>query len=318
MTNALHYATPMWMIINILFTFFTLGKRWGISILFIHFTVMMFYFYFRFADNLANLPTFTEMEIFNFATEYAICGFGIAYFLHQFIKTNKYAENKYKLANKALNDQNQVISVQNKEKEVMLKEIHHRVKNNLQVIASMLRLQSNELENDEISIEFTAAIHRINAMALIHEKMYQSDMLSNFNLKNYLKSLASDLIVSYSLGKEIELEITSNITTVGSKTIVPLAIVFNELISNSLKHAFNTTETPLIKVDFTTQNGNQFKLVYTDNGVWKENNQATFGSELITTMTEQLDGKFELSVSEEGTKYTFFLKDQDEEVQGKT
>jgi len=140
-------------------------------------------------------------------------------------------------------------------------------------------------------------------------------MLADFNLKEYLDSLASDLIQSYSLEKKVELQITSNVTKVGSKTIVPLAIIFNELISNSLKHAFNQQNEPRITVDFSAQDTSQFKLKYNDNGSWKENNQSTFGSELITTMTEQLDGNIDLSHSEKGTTYIFLLKNQDEDIQ---
>jgi len=315
LTNVIHYTTPMWMLTNILFTFFTLGIRWGMSVLTIHFTVIIFYFFFRLESNIENLPEFSNQDILNFGTEYVICGMGIAYILYLFVKTNKYAEGKFKLSNKALNEQNQVISVQNQEKEIMLKEIHHRVKNNLQVITSLLRLQSNDLQNDEISVEFNAAIHRINAMALIHEKMYQSNMLADFDLKNYLDSLATDLIKSYSLDKKIELQITSTVTKVGSKTIVPLAIIFNELISNSLKHAFNKQEKPLITVNFSSYDSSQFELKYIDNGIWKENKQSTFGSELISTMAEQLDGTIDLSRSENGTSYTFVLKNQDEDIQ---
>ena len=317
LTDVIHYTTPMWMITNILFTFFTLGIRWGMSVLTVHFTVIIFYFFFQLESNIENLPDFSNQDIFNFATEYIICGLGIASILYLFVRTNNFAEGKFKLSNKILNKQNQLISVQNQEKEIMVKEIHHRVKNNLQVITSMLRLQSNELDNQEVSTEFNAAIHRINAMALIHEKMYHSNMLADFDLKNYLDSLAIDLIQSYSLDKKVDLQITSNVIKVSSKNIVPLAIIFNELISNSLKHAFEKQSKPLITVDFSTLANNQFKLIYDDNGKWKTNDKSTFGSELIATMTEQLDGSIELSHSSQGTTYSFIFKNQEEDSQEK-
>lgn len=306
--NVLHYTTPMWMMMNILFTYFTLGNRWGTGILLMHFIGMVFYFTFRLEDNIAHLPAYTPKDILNFIIEYAICGTFIAYFLYQFVKSNRYAENKFRESNVELNQQNIIISKQNEEKEVMLKEIHHRVKNNLQVITSLLRLQSNEIEESSLSKEFNEAINRVNAMALIHEKMYQSDMLSNFDLKNYLTTMAKDLIHNYSVTKKIDLQINSDIKIIHSKTIVPLALIFNELISNSIKHGFKQTEAPLITVGIRTIDPNHFNLEYLDNGKWINNSKSSFGMELISTMTEQLDGEMKLTHDQTGTKFSFRLK----------
>src|SRR5690606_5084920 len=116
--------------------------------------------------------------------ECSIIAAGITYLLIQFIKTNNFAANQLKDANQVLMNQNQVISHQNMEKEIMLKEIHHRVKNNLQVITSLLRLQSYEIEDKNQTIVFNDAINRVKSIALIHEKMYQSDTLSKFDIEN--------------------------------------------------------------------------------------------------------------------------------------
>lgn len=254
--NVVHFTTPMWAIMNILFTFFTLGRIWGYGVLIAHFSVIIFYFAFRLEDNINNLPDFTNNDIVNFSIEYSICGLGIAFFIHQFIKTHQYAEGKYKLSNEALNEQNVIISGQNKEKEIMLKEIHHRVKNNLQVITSLLRLQAYDLGEGTISKEFNDAINRVKAMSLIHEKMYQKEMLSNFDLEGYLNSMATDLISTYSLDKQVDLKIESEISNINSKTIVPLALLFNELISNSIKHAFDQIQDPIIKVSVIPKENN--------------------------------------------------------------
>ena len=120
--------------------------------------------------------------------------------------------------------QNEIISVQNREKEVMLKEIHHRAKNNLQVITSLLRLQSSELKGEQADT-FTEAINGVKSMALIHEQMYQSDMISNFDLKSYLTALTNDLISTYSVKMPIELNIESDIRHIGSKSIVPISLM---------------------------------------------------------------------------------------------
>ncbi|MBL4862533.1 MAG: hypothetical protein JKY09_05905, partial [Crocinitomicaceae bacterium] len=234
--DILHYTTPMWMLINILFTFFILGKRWGIGILISHFIVLAFYFHYRLEDNIYGLKPFDDLDVWNFIFETSIIALGIAYLLLQFIQTNKYAENQLKKTNEVLLEQNQLVSFQNEEMEIMLKEIHHRVKNNLQVITSLLRLQSYEIEDEAQSKAFTDAINRIKSMALIHEKMYQSSTLSNFNIEDYLKSLATELIKTYVVLTPIELDVKSEIPSIGTKSIVPVSLLFNELISNSLKH----------------------------------------------------------------------------------
>jgi len=306
--NALHYTTPMWAIINILFSFFLLGRNWGLGILIGHFAIFFLYYIFRLQSNIENLPPFNEQGILNFIIETAIIGVAMSYLLSKFIKANRHAENLVKTTNKELSNQNAIISQQNKEKELMLKEIHHRVKNNLQVITSLLRLQSHELEGEQLN-SFNDAINRVKSMALIHEKMYNSDMLSSFDLKNYLSSLTNELINSYALSKDINLVINSEINEIGNKSIVPISLIFNELISNSIKHAFADRDKGTITVSIgNCTDPDNLCLKYSDNGTWKEQATKSFGVELIDTMTEQLDGSYSIEKNEDGTHYVFSLK----------
>mgnify|MGYP000228474170 CR=1 FL=1 len=308
-TDTLHYTTPMWGVLEVLFTFFMLGRIWGLIILIGHIVVLMFYYTFRLEANIESLPTFTDQTILNLIIETCIISFAIGYLLSKFIKTNQHAELTVKKANQELTYQNQIISAQNEEKEVMLKEIHHRVKNNLQVITSLLRLQSYELEGEKEINSFTEAINRVKSMALIHEKMYKSEMLANFDLKNYLESLINELIDTYAVKKPIHLDVRSDINNIGSKSIVPISLLFNELISNSIKHAFENQEYGEIFVRVNQcERGDYFCLKYQDNGLWKENTKKSFGLELIDTMTEQLEGEYELETSKDGTTYSFTLK----------
>lgn len=308
LSNVINYTTPMWLVINVLFTYFTCGRRWGGTILGLNIVVITIYFYFKFQDNIAGLPVYTDWDMHLFVIEYGIIGIIMGYFLHMFVTTNYLAERKVKSSNQELNAHNSLITKQNEEKEVMLKEIHHRVKNNLQVITSLLRLQSYEIEDEKSRVHFTEAIDRIKAMALIHEKMYKKEMLENFDLESYVNSLADDLLETYSVGRKIEFNIESSIDHLGSKTIVPLALLFNELISNSLKHAFVDTEKPLIKVIIKDVSSDEFELIFADNGKWKESGKASFGQELISSMTDQLDGTYRLTKSSDGTRYDFNLK----------
>jgi two-component sensor histidine kinase len=306
--GVLHYTTPMWGTVNLLFAFFMLGRIWGLAILIGHFTTIIFYYAFRLQQNIDSLPRFDDAGIWNFILETCIVGLAMGYLLAKIIKANKHAETVVRDSNTELKNQNVVISHQNAEKEVMLKEIHHRVKNNLQVITSLLRLQSQDLSGHQYD-SFTEAINRVKSMALIHEKMYQSDRLANFNLKSYLISLTNDLIDTYSVKKPIKLVINSEVERIDSTSIVAVSLLFNELISNSIKHGFESKETGIITVGVSMSKlPGCICLNYSDDGIWKEAIEKSFGLELIDTMTEQLEGEFTREVREDGTHYAFTLK----------
>jgi two-component sensor histidine kinase len=313
-TNALHYTTPMWGTVNVLFAFFMLGRLWGLLLLAGHILVLVAYYYFRLQTNLDSLEPFDSAAILNFVIETCIVGVAMGYLLAEFIKANKHAESNVKKSNSELVTRNELITHQNAEKEVMLKEIHHRVKNNLQVITSLLRLQAQDLTGHQYD-SFTEAINRIKSMALIHEKMYQSDRLANFNLKDYLVSLTNDLIETYAVKKDIDLEINSEIDQINSTSIVPVSLIFNELISNSIKHGFAERDKGkiVVFVGACTSKEN-ICMYYSDNGIWKEQTERSFGLELIETMTEQLEGELTVDKNEDGTHYKFTLKALEIEV----
>lgn len=306
--NTPHYTTPLWMTLNILITFFILGKRWGALFLGMHFSVFFIYFWLFYKSNMDNLRELTQLDIVNYIIESALIGFGFFYILMQFIKSSTYAEDQVKNINLRLMKQNELVNSQNKEKEVMLREIHHRVKNNLQVITGLLKMQSLELKGDEGHKAFEEAISRVKSMALIHEKIYKSDTLVNFDLKNYLESLTKEILETYSVERKINLNVYSEKKNIGQKGIVPLSILFNELISNSIKHGLKNTEHGEISVNLKKINNDYFQLDYSDNGQWIKPNHSSFGLELISSMTKQLEGSSEFSIDETGTHYSFKLK----------
>lgn len=188
---------------------------------------------------------------------------------------------------------------QNDEKEVMLKEIHHRVKNNLQIINSLLNLQAQYLSDEASLASFEECKNRVNSMALIHERLYEAKDLSHIKFKKYAKDLADKLITSYSHSTNIDLNIDIDEEYVfNMDTLVPLGIILNELISNSIKYAFNGIDSPLITVSLK-QHHKENTLIVSDNGVgfpsgfnWR--NTESLGMQLVQILSEQIDGEINL------------------------
>lgn len=201
-------------------------------------------------------------------------------------------------ANRLLIVQHEDMRKQKDEKELLLKEIHHRVKNNLQIINSLLRLQSHQIEDKKALTLFEECQNRILSMAIIHEKLYRSEDLANIDTKSYIETLAMSLIRSYSMDKEVELDVNCNVSSVGIDTLMPLGLILNELISNSLKYAFDKTDHPKISIGLKKKYNGQFEMIVKDNGIglpddfsWE--NTTTLGLELIKTLVEQVDGTIE-------------------------
>ncbi|MBU2513516.1 cache domain-containing protein [bacterium] len=195
-----------------------------------------------------------------------------------------------------------------KEKEVLLQEIHHRVKNNMQVIASLLKLQSNSINDIQIKDALKESQNRVYAMSAIYEILHHSDDLSQIDLKFYLSKMGRMLLQTYSIipGK-ISLNIESDNIRLNIDKASPLGLVFNELISNSLKYAFPENGTGTVNVSVKLQ-GEECELIVWDDGVgmkkefdWRTS--TTLGLQLVRTLVEnQLDGSIEL-VSGDGAKF---------------
>ncbi|MBW4490893.1 MAG: GAF domain-containing protein [Trichocoleus desertorum ATA4-8-CV12] len=191
-----------------------------------------------------------------------------------------------------------------KEKEVLLKEIHHRVKNNLQVISSVLRLQSDYVKDDKILALFNDSQNRIRSMALIHEKLYQSSNLLKINFDEYIHDLTDNLIRSYvAFASSVTLSTNAVGVWLNIDTAIPCGLIINELVSNSLKHAFSgSNQENEIRISITSNEDNQFTLTVRDNGIgFPEDidfrNTESLGLELVCIFTEQLDGTIELDRS---------------------
>ncbi len=187
-----------------------------------------------------------------------------------------------------------------KEKEILLKEIHHRVKNNLQVVSSLLSLQSNYIRDKNALDIFKESQNRVRTMALIHEKLYQTENLSSIDFDQYVTSLASHLYQSYNINtNSIDFKIQTNNIFLDVETAIPIGLIINELISNSLKYAFSSQEDCIIFIYLYYNKNNELELVIGDNGIGLPaeldfRNTETLGLQLIVNLVEQLDGEIEL------------------------
>ncbi len=204
-----------------------------------------------------------------------------------------------------------------KEKDLLLKEVHHRVKNNLQVISSMLNLQSRKITDQQNLEPFRESQNRIRSMAFIHERLYQSEDLSKVNFKRYLETLATYLLQSYEVNQDsirlysevenVELDISMSITC---------GLLINELVSNSLKYAFTESQKGEIRIGLKRVGENQYKLVVSDDGIGLPEeldfrNTDSLGLQLVNTLTNQLQGGIEVEKNNGTTfKITFPGPDQ--------
>lgn len=199
------------------------------------------------------------------------------------------------------------ISKQNEEKTLMLKEIHHRVKNNLQVISSLLNLQAEGISDKHVLALFEDLRHRVNSMALIHEKMYQSKNLVNIDIGNYIDELIGSLIDAYDSNKAIHLKTDIEDHPFRIDTIVPLGLILNEIISNSLKYAFADKNEGNLFVSLHKKETNKFLLIVSDDGKGIPDGinfktADSLGMQLINMLSGQINAKVELD-NEKGTKY---------------
>lgn len=203
------------------------------------------------------------------------------------------------------------------EKKLLLKEIHHRVKNNLEIINGLLKMQSIHVE-DKRSLEmFEECQGRVMSMALVHEQLYNSVDLSNVRIDEYIEKLAKQCIASY--GVDLDVHLNLNCTVIGFPidTLIPLGLLLNELLTNSLKHAFSDRHFGTIKIELDEVGDDVFKLAFSDNGIGMKENMftqgKTFGVDLIHTLVGQLDGEIRIDAYK-GTKFEIIFRQNESQL----
>ncbi len=201
-----------------------------------------------------------------------------------------------------------------KEKEILLKEVHHRVKNNLQIISSLLNLQTNYIEDDVTKSLYIESQNRIKSIASIHELLYQSINIGKINFNHYLNKLCCDLCHSH-FGNNLNINILIETEEeFGIDTSVPLGLLINEIVSNSLKHGLKNSENEFIKISIFKYESDKYELKISDNGTGFDNlksmhTKESLGLMLIEELSSQLNGHIEKVASEIGTVYQLIFSE---------
>jgi PAS domain S-box-containing protein len=200
-----------------------------------------------------------------------------------------------------------------KEKELLLREIHHRVKNNLQIISTLLTLQSSQSKKINIDDLYRESQNRIQSIALIHENLYHSEDLAHINFEAYVKGLMTDLFDSYGVdSRKIKLNLQIDEVTMGIETAIPCGLIINELVSNSLKHGFSGLKTGQINVILHKINDGEYSLIESDTGTpfpmdINLLSNDTLGLELIKNLVKQLDA--ELTFNQDKKEFKIIFKE---------
>ncbi|MEO1030628.1 MAG: histidine kinase dimerization/phosphoacceptor domain -containing protein [Bacteroidota bacterium] len=217
-----------------------------------------------------------------------------------------YFFNKNKKATK-------IIRAKNAENELLLKEIHHRVKNNLEMVKSLIALQSAQIEDSETKDAMIASQNRVQSMGIIHQKLYQGENLGSIEMKDYFLNLSEGILDTFNAEDRVKIECAMDNLDLDVDTAVPIGLIVNELLTNALKYAFPEHKKGQISISLEKTENNHLKLKVSDNGIGKVKGLAPkgtgFGSQLVQLLTQQLNGKM-TEQTEQGTLIEFdFLID---------
>jgi two-component sensor histidine kinase len=190
--------------------------------------------------------------------------------------------------------------------ETLLKELHHRVKNNLQILSSLLSLQSQQLTDDSAIKAVKSSESRINAMALIHRKLYTVDQNRTVDIKEYITELIQYLVYSYGYHeKDLKLDLHIREISIDVDKAIPLGLILNELISNAFKHAYENQPNPKLIVNLEYPDAHELNIQIQDNGGGiriTDQKPKTFGMKMVSTLIKELKGTLDVK-SGNGTTY---------------
>lgn len=204
---------------------------------------------------------------------------------------------------------NRLLSSKNAENELLLKEIHHRVKNNLEVVSSLLALQSAQIDDPNTKEAMLEGQNRVQSIGIVHQKLYQGENLGAIEMKDYFLNLSESILDSFGVEKRIKIELAMEKLNVDIDTAVPLGLIVNELLTNTLKYAFPKGQNGNVCIKLEKQTNGILHLEVSDNGIGKSGLTlgTGFGSQLISLLTRQLSGKMREEIKN-GTSVFFDFK----------
>lgn len=236
--------------------------------------------------------------------------FLIIVFLIIIYLSNKKNNRLLKLKNEDLFNLNKQLEQANTEKTILLKEIHHRVKNNLQLVMSLLNIQAQDTQNISIQDFLEKGQSRIATMSLIHQNLYQTENFANINFQEYLEHLLANIKQTFN-ENNIDYVIKTNQNSFDLDTAIPLGLIINELVCNALKHAFPSNLKGRIEIEINKIIDNTYELKIGDNGVGvtsETHNSNSIGLELVSLLVMQLKGKIQ-KLDTTGTNYKIIFND---------
>ena len=192
----------------------------------------------------------------------------------------------------ALNTTQASLVARNAENELLLKEIHHRVKNNLEVVSSLLALQSNQIDDHNTKEAMLASQNRVHSIGIVHQKLYQGENLGAIEMKDYFSNLSESILDSFDAHKRVQVECAMSTLNVDIDTAVPLGLIVNELLTNTIKYAFPEGRSGKVQIKLEQVANGNLQMLVSDNGVGKSGtiNGTGFGGQLISLLTQQLGG----------------------------
>lgn len=206
---------------------------------------------------------------------------------------------------------NKLIELKNAQNELLLKEIHHRVKNNLETVSSLLELQSAQVKDGKVQNVMQASRSRVQSMSILHQKLYQGENLASIEMKDYFKNLAESILDTYDAWEQVKVNYDMQEIELDIDTAVPIGLIVNELLTNALKYAFPDGEKGKVCLSLKQVDSKGLQLVVADNGIGNSVANSPkgtgFGSQLINLLTKQLNGTM-TEKNADGMRYIFEFK----------
>ncbi len=189
------------------------------------------------------------------------------------------------------------------EKELLLKEIHHRIKNNIQIIVSLLRLQASQMADDRLKAALLVCQSRVRSIALIHEKLYQSSDLSAIDFGDYIRTLAGELLRLFGTDpSQVQLDVRAQGIRLATKKAISCGLIISELVINALKYAFPGGRKGMISIEMAVPSPGRMVLVVSDNGVglpddFDDRKARRLGFQIVSDLVKQLDGELQIETT---------------------